>query len=131
MGEQILTEKDKRLKQILLEAIDEGLLMLGEGGKQSIHYHVETHYQIKREEICDRIEAFGKALENLFGAGAKLIEATIAKNLYERLGLKFESHEGWALVDYVNHARKAMAREAIAVLAFACIFDVVRLCCVA
>ena len=98
------------MKQILLEAIDEGLLMFGEDAKQSIHYHVETRYQIKREEICDKIEVFGKALENLCGASANLIEATIAKNLYERLGLKFESHEGWMLVDYVNHARKACER---------------------
>jgi len=37
------------------------------------------------------------------------MEKFIVRNLYRRLGLSFEKHDGWTLVDYVNHA-KASAR---------------------
>jgi hypothetical protein len=46
------------------------------------------------------------ALEDLLGKGAKVMEKLIAKNLYNHLGLNFTQHDGWTLVDYVNHAKE-------------------------
>jgi hypothetical protein len=97
----------KQPDQAVLEALDEVLSMLGKKGKQAIYYYAETRYQIKREEICNKIEAFDKALEGLFGAGAELISWSIAKSIYERLGLSFKEHSGWRLVDYLDDAKKA------------------------
>ena len=34
------------------------------------------------------------------------MEKLIAKNLYRRLELNFTQHDGWTLVDYVNHAKE-------------------------
>lgn len=89
-------------KRALRDAVDEGLSVLGESCKQTIYYHVERHYQIKREEICERVEAFDKALEGLFGAGSGVIRKLIAKSIYERLGLSFKEHWGWRLADYLD-----------------------------
>ena len=97
----------KQFDQAVLEAVDEALSIFGESCKQPIYYYAETRYQIKREEICNKIEAFDKALEGLFGAGAELISWLIAESIYERLGLSFTEHSGWRLVDYLDDAKKA------------------------
>jgi len=93
-------------EKVLVEAVDEGLAILGESVTHTIYYHVRSKYQVKREEIPQKLEAFQKALEAMFGAGAKILEKSIAKSLYTKLGLNFTDHWSWTIVDYVKEARK-------------------------
>lgn len=94
------------LDKILLEAVDEGLLVPGEIVRAAIYDRIERSYQLKRGEIPEKLETFHLALEDLLGKGAKVMEKLIAKNLYNHLGLNFTQHDGWTLVDYVNHAKE-------------------------
>ena len=93
-------------REVLLEAVDKGLLVSGEIARTAIYERIERSYQIRREEIPEKLETFQKALEELLGAGAKLIEKMIARNLYSSFGLNFTVHANWALPDYVNHMNK-------------------------
>jgi hypothetical protein len=93
-------------RDILLEAVDYGLMVLGEIVRQAIYKRIENDQALKRAEIPERLEAFHKALESVLGVSAKTVEKLIAKNLYERLGLNFTQHDDWTLADYVNHARE-------------------------
>jgi len=107
-SEQVHEMRDpKQFDQAVLEAVDEVLSMFGENCKQPIYYYAETRHQIKREEICNKIEAFDKVLKDLFGAGGELISWSIAKSVCERLGLSFKEQSGWRLADYLDDARKA------------------------
>lgn len=101
---------EEEFRKSLMIAIDNGPLVLGENVGHAIYFHVERNHQLRHEEIPDNIESFHKALESLLGAGAVVFEKLIAKELYSRLGLKFEEHEGWNLVDYVNDSMKARKR---------------------
>ena len=94
------------LGEVLLEAVEEGLLVPGEIVRAAIYERLERSYQIKRGEIPEKLETFHLALEDLLGKGAKVMEKLIAKNLYRRLELSFTQHDGWTLVDYVNHAKE-------------------------
>ena len=94
-------------RQILLEAVDYGLMVLGEIVRQAIYERIEKDHELTRTEIPEQLEAFHKALQDLLGASAKVMERVIARNLYSRLGLDYVAHENWTLVDYVNHAKKA------------------------
>ncbi len=106
--EQVHEVRDpKQFDQAVLEAVDEALSTFGESCKQWIYYYAETRHQIKREEICNKIEAFNKALKDLFGAGAEIISWLTAKSIHERLGLSFKEQSGWRLVDYLDDAKKA------------------------
>jgi hypothetical protein len=89
----------------LLEAIDEGLLIIGDGVGHVIYHHVERNFNVRREEIPEKLDAFQKGLEALLGVGARVPEKLIAKKLYDKLGLSFEEHDGWTLVDHVNRAK--------------------------
>jgi hypothetical protein len=96
---------EERFNRALLEAVDEGLLVLGSSVRDTVYYHVEKISGLRREKIPERLEEFHKALTSLFGAGAKMIEKLIVTRLYSRLGLNFEEYEEWTIVDYANYAK--------------------------
>ena len=96
-----------RLQNTLLESVDEGLLALGETGREALYQCIQSKYQLTREEIPDNLETFHQALQDL-DAGAKIIEKLIVKNLYTTLGLKFTERANWTLIDHVNNLRQAM-----------------------
>ena len=95
------------LEKILLEAVDEGLLVPGEIIRAAIYERLERIYQVKRGEIPEKLETFHLALEDLLDKSGKVMEKLIAKSLYRRLKLNFIQHDGWTLIDYVNHAKGA------------------------
>jgi len=94
-------------REVLLQAIDDGLLVPGEIARAAIYDRVERSYQLRREEIPEKLELFHKALRDLLAAGGEVLERLIAKNLYRRLDLNFNQHENWTLLDYVDEAKKA------------------------
>lgn len=89
----------------VIEAVDSGLLVLGESAKPAIYYPIEAGYRVRREDIPHRIELFQEALRGLLGEGATIIERLIAKNLHSKLGMIYEEHKNWALSDYIERAR--------------------------
>ena len=61
-------------RDILLEAVDYGLIVLGEIVRQAIYERIEKNHGLKRTEIPERLEAFHKALESTLGMSAKTVE---------------------------------------------------------
>jgi KaiC/GvpD/RAD55 family RecA-like ATPase len=95
------------VEEALLQAIDSGLLALGEIVRDTLYDRFEKKYQLKREEIPERLDTFHNALRVMLGAGAIVIETQIAKSLVSRLGLDFTENVDWTIVNYFDHARKA------------------------
>jgi hypothetical protein len=92
----------------LLDAIDEGFSWLGESEKQTIYFHLETEYKIRKQDIPPRIEDFTEALENVFGLGAKLLEIKIMENLFNKtrhLQPQFHTQESLEFTTYIKSAR--------------------------
>jgi len=102
-----MEEKVKDFDKLFIEAVDEGLGVLGESGRQMIFFHLEKSYSIKRHEIPRKPEAFAAGLEKIFGAGASVLEKLIVKSLYSKLGLKYEDKEERKFADYVKEADDA------------------------
>ena len=96
-------------EKLMLEAIDEGLSSLGESSKQAIYFHLEKTFNLRREEIPDRVSAFSQAIENIFGAGAGCLEILIMKRLYEKVGgiLRWDKKKGFSFVEYVTIAKRS------------------------
>jgi len=89
----------------LLDAVDYGLLALGEIVRATIYHRIEESYHVRREEIPEKLDTFHKALQELLGGGAEVVRRLIAKNLYNTLNLRFAENENWTLVDYVQNAK--------------------------
>jgi hypothetical protein len=92
-------------ERVLLDAVDDALLIFGEAVRAAIYDCIEERYQIRREEIPDRLEAFHRALEELLGKNWETVKRLIVENLYSRLDLEFTEQEGWTLADYLYCAR--------------------------
>lgn len=92
----------RSFEQILLEAIDEALSSLGESVKKSIYFHVENSFNIKRQEIPQKIDAFSKALEQIFGPGARHLEISFMKSLHAKIKVtcKWPEYE-WPLSKWI------------------------------
>ena len=100
-------------EKFLLEAVDESLSSLGESSKQSIYYHLDSSFRIKKQEIPDKVEAFTAALEKIFGLGANFIENLIMKRLMEKVELGSKRHisKELTLIEYVNLAKHSFLEE--------------------
>jgi hypothetical protein len=85
-------ENKTKFEEILLEAIDEGLALLGESSKQTIYFHLEKSFNMHKQDIPHRIEEFTDAIEDIFGAGAKIIEIQIMKCLFKKVGYSFKHY---------------------------------------
>jgi hypothetical protein len=82
-------ESETKFEEVLLEAIDEGLSLLGESSKQAIYFHLEKTFKMNRVDIPYRIEEFTDAIEKIFGTGAKILEIQIMKCLFNKVGYTF------------------------------------------
>lgn len=102
-----MTQKMEVFKRALMEAIDEGLLMLGENGREVIYFRLKQSYALKKEDIPGHPEIFVKCLRSIFGAGAEVIERSIIKSLYSKLGMEFNVKKGFGFLEYLNEAIKA------------------------
>jgi len=96
----------QKFRKLLLDAVDHGLLMLGEKARQAIYDCIENSYQITRDQIPEKLEVVHGALTDLLGKGGSMVETIVAERLYKSLNLTFEPNNDWALADYVNHAKR-------------------------
>jgi hypothetical protein len=108
-----MAAKNKDINLLLLSAIDEALLSLGEKARQSVYIYVERNYHLSKTEIPQNIETFQQALEKVFGIGARFIEILIMKNLYAKTGrqIDMETNNQFEFVKYVKAARKNFTKE--------------------
>lgn len=97
--------EEEKFERLIIEAVDEGLESLGESGKHMIFYHLDKNYSVKRHEIPKTPEAFAEGLEEIFGAGASVLERLIVKSLYSKLGIKPENVEKCPFVDCVKYVK--------------------------
>lgn len=98
---------------LLLAAVDEALSSLGNSVKQSMYFHLERSFHIRRDDIPSRLEAFTQAIEGIFGVGANWIEILIMRKIHEKVGgdYKWNSTERFGLTKYVAEARRFSKRE--------------------
>jgi hypothetical protein len=96
-------------EQLLLEAVDEELTSLGESSKKALYFHLEKGFNVKKDEIPYKTEAFVDAIEKIFGLGANYLEILIMKRLYEKLGesVKLNNCKDLTFTEYVAVAKRS------------------------
>ena len=109
-----LKSQELRFNRLLLEAVDEALASLGEASKQSIYFHLERKFRVKKPEIPEKIDECAQALEKIFGSGAYFIEVLIIKHIHEKTGSVVEWSESvpFAFSKYVAMVKVRFLAEA-------------------
>ncbi len=82
----------ENFQKLILEAIDYGFSNLGNCSKKRLYKILEEEFNIKKEEIPQKIQEFTKAIEEIFGLAAKIIEIQIMKWLYRKINSKCTFH---------------------------------------
>ena len=77
--------RENSFETAMIEAVDEGFSPFGHSSKQAIYFYLENTFKITKQEIPYKIEEFADAIEQIFGAGAKLIEIRIIEALHKRI----------------------------------------------
>jgi hypothetical protein len=96
------TVGNKRFEALLLDAIDEALLSLGESSRAAVYFHLEEKFGIKRKDIPKRLAEFSDALEKIFGLGARHLEILFMKNLHAKVNVAFKwSTYEWPLCKWI------------------------------
>ena len=91
----------------MIEAVDDSFSPFGHSSKQAIYFQLENAFKIKKQEIPCKIEEFADAIEQIFGAGAKLIEIRIIEALHERIQdfVHFPKKGDLVFTEYVANLR--------------------------
>jgi hypothetical protein len=111
--EEMSTRKsllDSGFEKLMLEAIDEGLSLLGDCSKDVFYSHLDKAFNIKKQDIPNKIEEFTCAIERIFGNSAKLLEIEIMKHLYKKIEHDFEypsEEKDLFFIEYVEAAQKS------------------------
>jgi len=101
-------------EKLLLEAVDEQLTSLGESSKQALYFHLEKGFNIKKQEIPQKTEAFVDAMEKIFGQGADYLEILIMKRLHSKIGLEVKlTTPSLTFAEYVQAAEKRYSQDRI------------------
>jgi hypothetical protein len=79
----------KNFNKLILDAVDYGLASLGNSSKKKLYILLEEKFQIKKEEIPEKIYEFTHAIEEIFGFAAKIIEIKIMECFYKQINSKF------------------------------------------
>lgn len=86
---------DACIRSALLDAVDYGLLALGEMVRDTIYECIEKRHQVRREQIPDNLDTFYMALKDLLGQGAESIKRLIMKHFCSKVGVTFTEREPW------------------------------------
>ena len=89
---------DASIRSALLDAVDYGLLALGEIVRTTIYECIEERHQVRREQIPDNLDTFYMALKEMFGQGAESIKRLIMKRFCTSVGVTFTEREPWTSI---------------------------------
>jgi hypothetical protein len=109
-----MKQKAVVFEKILIEAVDEGLLMLGESGRDVVYFRLRHSYAISKEDVPAHPEIFVECLEKIFGTGSRVIEKAIIKSLYSKLGLEYVERKNFDFLECLNEAKMRLNRPNIA-----------------
>jgi hypothetical protein len=96
-------KKTVKFEDLLLEAIDEGLSLLGESSKQVVYFHLEKTFKMNRQDIPYKIEDFNDAIESIFGTGAKILQIQMMKCLFKKVGYKLKNYSGQKSLEFTEY----------------------------
>jgi len=97
--------KNRTVTKRIFACIDAAFKELGPSVADALYFYLENSFNLKKNEVPRRIETFSKALQSIFGEGAKIIEKVCIKKLQQEFKINVVE-EGIGLVNAVEIIRK-------------------------
>lgn len=91
----------------LIESVDEAIRSLfNQQVVDALHSNLKDRRTISWDQIPNQLPTLCVVLEKYFGLGAPTVERAIARRLYSRFNIEFQSNKSYELTDYVEAARQ-------------------------
>jgi hypothetical protein len=94
--------------EVLLEAIGEALVVIGEPAKKILYFHIQNKYLLKPNEISSKPELLILALKNVLGVGGCFVEALIVKKLCEKYQLDYNQYKNLKTEEAIEKIRQVL-----------------------
>jgi hypothetical protein len=101
-----MSTQARPFERVLLDAVDESLLVLGDEPKATIYSLLESQHFIEKEEIPRRLGDFSLSIRKIFGAGGPVVERLILKKLCQQLDLEYQAFKQNDFQKAVEQCRK-------------------------
>lgn len=101
-----MSVKPQVFNQLLLEAIDDSLSVLGEEPKEALYQYLLTMHSLNREDIPDKLGEFSGGLKKALGGASSVIQRIILRKLFQKLGSNFRDSPELEFVDHVRDAKR-------------------------
>jgi hypothetical protein len=101
-------------EDLILKVCDETLEILGQSVRQSTYHWLRVNYEIEREEIPENFPQFIKAVQSIYGYGARVILIGLATTLRKQFGIEekfdFQDPDLDELLKIYREAQNCMMR---------------------
>jgi len=74
-------------REMLIQAIEQGLSVLGDTVTRVIFYNLEKRFSLTRDHIVERPDKLANALEAMFGSGSATLERMIINSVCDTVGM--------------------------------------------
>jgi len=107
-----MASTNREFRNLLLEAVDEALSILGETSKSAIFFFIKEKFGLRKEAIPHNLEEFSNALRTIFGdTGCFFLEEQILNRLYARLGLIYQKRPNQNFSECIRTVYELLHRE--------------------
>ena len=102
-----VSKKQQNWNTFLADVVDDVIKQIfKEDGAKVIYNFLETHAQLKLEDVANRPKVFSESIQTLMLSAANIVEQNILISLYSKLGIKFEDKKGYKFADYIQELMK-------------------------
>ena len=101
-----MTSVSKLFGQIVLEAIDESLSVLGDEPRRAVYQYLATIQSLQREDIPEKLEDFSQGMKKALGGASSVLQKVMLKKLFQKIGSTFKEAQEFDFVDYVKEAER-------------------------
>ena len=104
LREEERTQHKYQFERIITSAIDNTLSSFGDSLPQAFYSRLEKDFNLKKEEIPQRINELAAAIEEIFGISGKLVEAKILQSVHAQVPdfVHFPKSKDLLFADYLK-----------------------------
>jgi hypothetical protein len=99
-------KSESSIDELIFQAIDEALSILGKRSREAVYYFLESDYGLSKEEIPSNLKMFHEVLRMIFGAGAYALEKHIQSCLEKKFSTYIPLSKDKDLIEFVVEIKK-------------------------
>jgi len=104
---KLTSKKEEKLVKIIDKVLNQ---IFGKEATYLIYRHLEDKYNLKKEEVAEKIDIFAEGLEEFLTSGAYIIERKILEDIYSNYGLlrRMEIERMQETSDFASQVKQLM-----------------------